>query len=260
MIPSTMNRKELRKMVNKTFQFVPLPIQVSATGSSESDMNLWIHRGESPDKKGFEFLNAMREHDPFILDHSQIRKYDAPNNLILFGQVILEGSTVRYEPFHPKPASTITVNLRMSMEGAGKNNVHFMTSPPLEPLRFVVENMGEQTVRDYRTIVLIPTAFTRSSSDSYLGNLSQTGNIVKIEKHDYAVYGNFMSEPIYKKDRVRIGSLPLKANYGEYNFLWQIRGDDGAFPSEKHYGRIKIRVVPLGDLVKHAEERLGDKP
>jgi len=167
---------------------------------------------------------------------------------------------VRYGPSHPKPAAKITVNLRMSMEGAGKNNVHFMTSPPLEPLRFVVENLGEQTVRDYRTIVLIPTAFTRSSSDSYLGNLSHTGNIVKIEKHDYAVYGNFMSEAIYKKERVRIGSLPLKANYGVYNFLWQIRCDDGAFPSEKNYGRIKINVVPLGDLVKHADERLFDKP
>jgi hypothetical protein len=245
MIPSTMNRKELRKMVNKTFRFVPLPIQVSETGSSESDMNLWIHRGETPDKKGFEFLNAMREHDPFILDHSQIRKYDAPNNLILFGQVIIEGSTVRYEPFHPKPASasTIPVSLRMSMEGADENNSLLITSPPLEPLRFVIENMGEQTVRDYRTKVLIPTAFVRSSSDSYLGNLSQSGKVVKIAKHPYSVYGNFMSQPIYKKERVRIGSLPLKANYGKYNFFWQIRCDDGAFPTERTYGRIERRVV-----------------
>lgn len=248
-------------MVDRTVRFVPAPIHVSATGLLESDMNLWILRRETPDKTGFEFLNAIREHDPLILDHSQIRKFDAPNNLLLFGQVVFEGSTVRYEPFHPKPALTsITVNLRMSMEGADKDNLFLMTSPPLEPLRFVVENMGEQTVRDFRTTVLIPTAFVRTSSDSTLGNLILSGNVVEIEGHPYCVYGNFISEPIYKNERVRIGSLPLKANYGQYSFFWKIRCDEGAFPSETHYRRIKIRVVPLNDLVKHTEESLGNKP
>ncbi len=54
-------------------------------------MNLWILRGETSDGKGFEFLNAIRDHDPLILDHNQIWKFDAPDKLLL----LWPGSSVR---------------------------------------------------------------------------------------------------------------------------------------------------------------------
>jgi len=100
MFSPTMNRKELRKNIDKTFRFVPPPRQDSATGSWEPDMNLWILRGETSDEKGFEFLNAIRDHDPLILDQNQIRKVDAPDKLVLRGQVIFKDKSVLFEPFH----------------------------------------------------------------------------------------------------------------------------------------------------------------
>jgi len=99
MIHSIMNRDELRKNIDKTFQFVPPPRRDSETGSWESDMNLWILRGETADKKGFEFLNAIADHDPLVLEAVQIRNFDFPDKLVLRGQVILKGSSVLFEPF-----------------------------------------------------------------------------------------------------------------------------------------------------------------
>lgn len=72
-----MNRDELRKNIGQTFQFVPIPRRDAANGSWESNMNLWILRRETADKKGVEFLNAVRDHDPLILEHVQIRHFDA---------------------------------------------------------------------------------------------------------------------------------------------------------------------------------------
>jgi hypothetical protein len=252
-----MNRTELRKNIGKTFQFLPHPRHDSATGSYESDKNKWLLRRETQDKKGFEFLNLLGDYSPLVLDSPKINKFDDPDILILRGQVIFDGSTVRYEPFTPKPASvsTTTVNLRISVEGSDENNVLMMTSPPFEPVRFVIENIGEQTVRDYRNTVLIPTAFTRTSSASYLGNLKHCDD-VEIDKHPYSVFSNFILQPIYKRERVRIGSLSLKANYGEYKFFWQIRCDDGTFPSEDTYGSVHIHVVPLSDLIMLASEHV----
>lgn len=69
-------------------------------------MNLWILRGETADKKAFEFVNAIRDHNPLCLETVQIRNFDAPDKLVLRGQVILQGSSVVFEPFHPKPVTT----------------------------------------------------------------------------------------------------------------------------------------------------------
>ena len=256
-----MNRRELRKMVDKTFRFVPPPIQVSATGSVESDMNLWIHRGETPDKKGFEFLNAMREHDPFILDHSQIRKCDAPNKLLLFGQVILDGSTVRYEPFNPRPASLSLSNASLSLilDGADENGIVEISPPMFNTLLFRVTNEGEQSVPDYKTTILVPQAFTRPTSPSYIKGLEEQGEIMQGELC-FNVYGSSITRPIYKKQTEKIGELILKADPGDYIIRWQIHCDDGVFPSETTYGEIKIRVVPFGSLVERAVENLYKKP
>jgi hypothetical protein len=78
-------------------------------------MNLWILRGETADKTGFEFLNAIRDHDPLILDHKQIRKFDAPNQLLLYGQVILKGTSVLFESFTPQPDSLSIPNTNLNL-------------------------------------------------------------------------------------------------------------------------------------------------
>jgi hypothetical protein len=248
-----MNKEELRKNIGQTFIFVPHPRRDSANGSWESDLNLWILTGETEDKKGFTFLNTIRDHDALVLDSHQIRHFDAPNKLVLRGQVILDGASVKFEPFHPKPASSSisTVSLRMRLEGADGDDVLCMTAPPLFPLNFIVENIGAETVRDYRNTILIPSAFSKTSSVPYLGNLSFSGN-TEVNGDPYLLYGNFISEPIYKGERVSIGSLSLKADFGQYGFFWQIRCDDGTFPLDKDYGRITVKVVPLSDLVTDA--------
>lgn len=216
-------------------------------------MNLWILRGETPDKKGFEFLNAIRDHKSFSLELVQIRHFDAPDKLVLRGQVILEGDSVRFEPFHPKPvsASIPTVKLCMSLQAAENGLLTIPDlDPPLAQIRFIVTNRGEQTVRDFRNTVLIPSVFRRATSDSYLGNLSRTGDTL-IKGQHYVVYGNFTQEPIYKKESVRIGSLPLKAPLGDYNLFWQIRCDDGVFPPEDNYGQVRVKVIDIADWAKN---------
>lgn len=256
-----MNREEFKKNIGRTIQFIPPPRRDSSSGSWESDMNLWILRGETPDKKGFEFLNAIRDHDPFILDQFQIRNFDAPDKLVLRGQVVLKDSSVIFEPFHPKPASTVTTHsdLRLFIEGADETGSCVITFPALDPFRFCVINAGEQTVRDYRNTVLIPQAFKRPSTQSYLGNLSKQDETVIGDK-EYVVYGNFVNNPIYKKESIRIGEIMFQVDPGEYVVLWQIRCDDGIFPGEAKFGEIKVKSVPLTDLVVDAAENLYKKP
>ena len=106
-----MNRDELRRNIGRTFQFIPHPRRDTADGSWESDLNLWILKGETTDNKGFEFLNAIRDHKPLVLETVQIRNFDAPDKLVLRGQVILKGSSVVFEPFHPKPVTTPPVGV-----------------------------------------------------------------------------------------------------------------------------------------------------
>lgn len=197
MIPSTMDRDKFRKNIGRTLQFIPHPRRDSANGTWESDMNTWILQGETADKKGFQFLNAIRDHDPLVLDLDQMRHFDAPDKLILRGQVIFKESAVLFEPFHPKPASASmpTVSLCMSLEGADENGLLEIPSRMVESFRFCVTNMGEQTVRDYRTTILIPQAFKRPNHGIQLGQLPQQGDII-IGEQQYAVYEKFMPEPI----------------------------------------------------------------
>jgi len=224
-------------------------------------MNLWILSDETLDKKGFIFINAIRDHKPLVLELIQMRHIDPPDKLVLRGQVILRGDSVIYEPFHPKPlsASIPSVGLRMFLEGYEDETQCEFTSPSFEDFRFCVKNIGQQTVRDYRNTVLIPKAFRRPSSQSYLGNLSAQGETI-IEAKEYIVYGNFAQTPIYKNELIRIGQLILQADPGNYTFLWKIRCDDGVFPGEDNYGQIQVRVVPLGGRIDDALHNVLKSP
>lgn len=258
MILSTMNRGELRKNIGQVFKFSPVPRRDSTIGSYESENNQWFLRRETPDRKSFELLNMSGDYHPLVLDPLKIKNFDAPDILILRGQVILEGSTVRYEPSHPKPASASmpTVSLCMSLEGSDQNGLLEIPGGLVESFRFCVTNMGEQTVRDYRTMILIPPAFTRPIHGITLGQIPKQSDIM-VGEQQYAVYEKFMSEPIYKKDTIKIGQLFFSTVPGHYVLLWQIRCEDGSFPTETAYGELKISVTPIGDLVKRAEEHLG---
>lgn len=256
-----MNRNELRKLIGKTVKFYPIPRQDSESGSYQSDKNLWLVRCETPDRKGFEFFNMHGNYNSLVLDSPKINKFDEPDVLIIRGKVVFDGSTVRYEPFTPQPdsVSAANTNLSMFLEGADETGLLEITSPTFEALRFSVKNTGEQTARDYRNTILIPQAFRHPSSQSYLGDLSKQGETTSGEKQ-YIVYEKFVNNPIYKNESVKIGQLILQADPGEYTLLWQIRCDDGSFPTETTYGEMKIRVAPLSSLVKHAVENLYKEP
>lgn len=216
-------------------------------------MNLWILRGETPDKKGFEFLNAIRDHKPLILDMYQIRNFDAPDKLLLRGQVILQGDSVLYEPFHPKPAATGHAGARLTLflDGFENSTLCHFTSPSFEPYKFCVKNIGQATVRDFRTTVLIPGAFRRPSSLSYIGDFTKQGETY-LEDLPYVIYGSLIQSPIYKGEQLPIGQLILQADPGDYTFLWKIQCEDGVFPREDMYGRIQLRLTGFGDLMDQA--------
>jgi hypothetical protein len=144
-----MNRDELKKNIGRTFQFFPIPRRDSASGSYESDKNQWLLRRSTPDKKGFEFLNIIGDYNPLVLDPLKIKNFDAPDILILRGQVILEGSTVRYEPFHPRPASALNTRLCLYVNGPDEEGLIVLPTPMFESMEFCVVNQGEQTIRKY---------------------------------------------------------------------------------------------------------------
>lgn len=245
-----MNRKELRKCIGQTFRFMPFPRRESSTGTSESDMNLWLLRSETSDKRAFEFLNVFRDHTPFVLDENQIRKFDAPDILILRGQVILTGDAVSYEPFHQKPSSdSLPTVLTMFLEGFEVDSLPTFTCPSFESYRFCVRNIGQQTVRDFRSTLCIPQTFRFPSMP--VGNLSKKGEST-INDTQYVIYENLTQSPIYGNEQVRIGELVLQGDPGNHTIFWKIRCDDGAFPNEDQYGEIQVRLVPLSDLVDEA--------
>ncbi len=252
-----MNRNELRKCIGQTFRFVPPPRRDSTSGSWESQMNLWILRRETEDGKGFEFLNTISDHDPLILDGVQIRQFDAPNNLVLRGQIIFQDRSVVFEPFYPKPfsAGLPVVSLCLSLAGADPDGSRVVPSPPLEYFSFMVTNMGEQTVRDFRITLLIPLAFREMSSKPYPGKLSQI-EMPEIDDRPYRNYGSFIQAPLYQKETIRIGTLDLEVKPGDYTILWRIQCDGGVFPTDKAYGEIKIHVIPLSDLMNSAVDDL----
>ena len=245
MIPSIMNRAELKKNIGKTFQFFPFPRHDSASGSYESDKNQWLLRRETPDKKGFEFLNILGDYNPLVLDSPKINKFDEPDVLILRGQVIFDGSTVRYEPFTPKPASLSvpSTSLRLYLEGVDENGVRELPGPTVDVFRFSVANRGQQTVRDYRALILVPQTFRRPSYGSYVGDLPMP-HATSIGEQKYALYEKPMSQPIYKNDSIKIGEILLNTALGDHIIFWRIRCDDGVFPTEAPYGEIKVRIVP----------------
>jgi hypothetical protein len=245
MIPSIMDRDKFKTNIGRTIQFIPHPRRDSANGSWESDMNTWIIQGETSDKKGVAFLNAIRDHDPLILDLDQMRNFDAPDKLVLRGQVIFKGTSVLFEPFHPKPASLLlpSTSLHLLLEGVDENGVRELPGPTVDVFRFSVANRGQQTVRDYRALILVPQTFTRPSYGSYVGDLPMP-HATSIGEQKYALYEKSMSQPIYKNDSIKIGEVLLNTALGDHIILWQIRCDDGVFPTEAPYGEIKVRIVP----------------
>ena len=252
-----MNREQLKKCIDQTFRFVPPPRRDTVTGSWESDLNLWILRGETADKKAFEFQNAIRDHQPFSLDLHQIRHFDAPDKLVLRGQIILKGDYVAYEPFHPKPSSApVPTILAMFLEGFEGELLPTFTSPSFESFRFCVKNTGQQTVRDFHSTLCIPQAFKPPSLPLYLGNLSLKGETM-INDTQYVIYENLTQSPIYGNEQVRIGELVLQGDPGNHTILWKIRCEDGTFPKDEEYGEIKVCLVPFGDLLGEAVRNAG---
>jgi hypothetical protein len=259
MISSTMNQSYFRKNIGKKFKFFPIPTRNSANGPHESDKNQWLLRCEAPDQKGFEFLNLFGDYNPLVLDPVKIKNFDEPDVLILRGQVILDGSTARYEPFTPQPASRSTpiTNLSLSLEGADENGSIEIAAMKVENFQFCVTNTGEQTVRDYRVTILAPQAFAQPHYGGYHGHLVQE-DCTTIGGRQYAVYRKLMLEPIYQNDTIRVRSILFSIDPGDYTIFWRIRCDDGVFPSKAPYGEIKITATPPGVLIKRADKHLFD--
>ena len=256
MIRSAMNKFYFKKNVGKKFKFFPIPTRNSASGPYESDKNLWLLYREAADQNGYEFHNLLGDYNTLVLDQAKIKNYDEPDLLSLRGQVIFEGSTVRYEPFIPQPAALSIPNTSLSMflEGAGEDGIAVFTTPSFDSFHFCVKNTGEQTVRDYRNTILIPQAFRWPSSPFAFKNLSKQDDIA-IGDQQYVICGNLLQTPIYKNEQIRIGSLILQADPGDYTILWKIRCDDGVFPSEDTYGQILIRLVSIVSVLENIHKQ-----
>lgn len=242
-----MDRDKFKTNIGRTVQFLPHPRRDSASGSWESDMNTWLFRGEIANGK-FEFLNAICDHDPLILDLSQMRNCDAPDKLLLRGQIIVKGKSVLFEPFHPKPASPSIPNtsLHLSLEGADENGTRVFFGPTVYQFIFFVANRSQQTVRDYRVSILVPSSFIQPSFGSFKQDLPKTyATSVREGKYGegvYSVYEMAISQPIYGNGRIRIGEVHFGTALGNHIILWKIQCDDGVFPSETTYGEIVIKT------------------
>jgi hypothetical protein len=239
-----MDRDKFKTHIGRTLQFIPPPRRDSANGSWESEMNTWILQGETADNKGFEFLNAIRNHNPLVLDLDQMRNFDAPDKLVLRGQVIFKDNSVLFEPFYPRPASLSipNANLNLVLEGADEKGVRELPGPTVDSFRFYVANRSQQAVRDCRASILVPLAFTRPHYGGYEGDLPKPYATL-IGEQKYAVYEKSLAQPIYKNDSIKIGEVLLSTALGDHNFLWQIRCGAGVFPSVAQYGEIKVRIV-----------------
>ena len=134
------------------------------------------------------------------------------------------------------------VSLCMSLEGADENGVRELPGPTVDLFRFYVANRSQQTVRDCRASILVPLTFTRPTYGSYEGDLPRP-HAISIGEQKYALYEKSMSQPIYKNDSIKIGEVLLNTALGDHIILWQIRCDDGVFPTEAPYGEIKVRIV-----------------
>ena len=241
-----MDKQKFKTNIGHTFQFLPHPRRDTANGSYESDTNLWILTGETVDKKGWEFLNAVANYDRLIIEPVQIRNYDAPDKLILRGQVIIRGASVLFESFHPIPASAVnpTASLRISLGDTSDSGPMELLGPTVNSFRFWASNDGNQTVPDYRVSILFPHEFTSPPYGSYHGNLMEHHETT-IENRRYAVYEKAILEPIYKNGgSVKLGEVILSTTVGNHIILWQIRCDEGVFPAEGKYGEIQVIIKP----------------
>ncbi|MEP6958431.1 MAG: hypothetical protein ABI980_06845 [Nitrospirota bacterium] len=210
-------------------------------------MNTWILQRETSDKKGFEFLNAIRDHEPLILEPVQIRNFDAPDKLVLYGQIIFKDSSVHFEPFHPKPASpsTPSSSLRLFIENADKDGIIEQHGPTIDVLRFWVSNSGSQAVRDYRVMILVPPTLVRYNFlYGAVSSFIQRNEIMVEERGLYTLNELPMSQPIYKDDSIKIGEIMFSTTVGDHTLLWQIRSEEGVFPADTSYGELKVRIVP----------------
>lgn len=255
-----MNREELKKCIDQTFKFVPTPRRATPMGSWESDMNLWILLRETPDKKAFEFRNTIRDHQPFFLDLHQIRNFDSPNKLVLRGQVILKDDSIDYEPFYPTPSSeTRPTTLTMFLEELEDEEVPILLGIVPQSLKISIRNTGDQTVRDFRTTLALPSAFN-------VRGLSIPADKLRIKDDrtingiHYIIYEHFSESPIYKNEPMRIVEVSLSADPNDYILLWKIRCNDGTFPGEDEYGQIKVRFQSIRKLLDESIQNTYKKP
>lgn len=250
-----MNLQIFRKNIGRTFQFHPIPRRDTAQGSYDSEFNLWIFKGETADKKGFTFQNAISDHPPLIIEAIYVRNYDAPETLTLRGQVVMKKDSVSFEPFRPILSSTPLTKLSLFIKHNPEDSATIC--PPLTgPIELMVVNQGEQTVRDFRSIIYVPASFQEEHNPLDPRRLERDGEMT-LNGEDYAFYKILTAEPLYKSDPVTIGILHLRAEPGDYVFRWQIRCDGGVFPTEDDLGSIKVKVISGSELMGEAWDHFG---
>jgi len=241
-----MDKQKFKTNIGHTFQFLPHPRRDTANGLYESDTNKWILIGETADRKGWELLNAVADYDRLTLEPVQIRNYDAPDKLILRGQIIIRGASVLFESFHPIPASAVnpTASLRISLGNTPDGGPIELLGPTVNSFTFWASNDGNQTVPDYRVSILVPPEFASTPHGTYSGNLMEHHKTT-IGNRRYTVYEKAILEPIYKNGGlVKLGEVLFSTTVGNHIILWQIRCDEGVFPTEGKYGELQVIIKP----------------
>ena len=195
-------------------------------------MNLWILRGETADKKGFEFLNTIRDHDPLVLEPVQIRNFDFPDKLILRGQVILKGSSVLFEPFHPKPVSKPPVGVidipskTMILIPVSRQNALWwhMGLMDGQPAMQIVGDLNVTNISKYGVFVM----------GAKLRNLKAIGHAL-VRAHDSNMYGTthiipqgaisdlrfdfFVQPPVTDEDKPFMANVAIVDQFGNEHWL-----------------------------------------
>jgi hypothetical protein len=113
-----------------------------------------------------------------------------------------------------------------------------VTSPSHQrTCRLTVKNTGRRSAREYYWHVYIPIELTDHLNLVWSGNPDAIPQEdVPIETQVYRHYRDLSRLPVFPDNTVLLATIEVKptAPNGQWNLLWRLQADDGAFPSKEN--------------------------
>jgi hypothetical protein len=134
---------------------------------------------------------------------------------------------------------------------------HFILNEFLGTTIFTVENGGGVTLRDFRVTVYIPAHFKISLAEISRNPISES--TISFDGISYRAYQILFQQPFFAGDRISIAPFRLRAEPGNYKFLWRIQCDEGTFPLDAPYGQLQVQILSMREVMEEAHKNLFSK-